>query len=232
MEKASILIPSKIISDSTAMRHLILLGFDTSARSILRSVSEYMEVFVAILHKPTFAEEFNASDTPEAAQQFWEQHLRGGKIRRKVTDAWNDFFENKNTDAARSFANWGRSSHAILSGIIHPSSAGGMFAAIPLKTEYPEENWLGFWGDRADASVTTIYIYAQFVFSVLLLSRHFPFEDYEPHIKRFYDETNEWHRHVRIGRDILASFILSAESEANAPHLFPELDLSIWGDER
>jgi hypothetical protein len=84
-EKSIVTILSKIIADSTAVRHLVLAGFDTSARTILRSTSEYMEVLVAIIHQPAFADEFVESDTPETAQTFWETHLRGGKIRRRVT---------------------------------------------------------------------------------------------------------------------------------------------------
>jgi antitoxin (DNA-binding transcriptional repressor) of toxin-antitoxin stability system len=90
-EKSVVLIIGKIIADTTAIRHLVLAGFDTSARTILRSVSEYMEVLVAIVHRPEFANEFVKSETPEDAQAFWEMHLRGGKLRRRVT-AWLDLF--------------------------------------------------------------------------------------------------------------------------------------------
>lgn len=227
-EKAATLILSKIIADSSAIRNLIILGYDTSARTILRSVAEYMEVFVAILHDPSFAVAFNASDTPEEAQRFWEQHLRGGKIRRRVTAAWLDFFGDGQDGSATWFANWGRGSQTILSGICHPSSAGGLFAAVPQKVRYDNENWLGIWGDKADISCETIYIYAQYLFPILLLSRHFPFQGWEGHISRTYDENEELHRHIHIGRDVLASVILSLGKDTNAPHLFPEMDMSIW----
>jgi hypothetical protein len=118
----------------------------------------------------------------------------------------------------------------MLSGLTHPSLAGGLFAAVPLKARYTDEKWLGFWGDKAECSVDTIYIYLQFVFPILLLSRDFPFESQALHMgsSRAYNEAEELHRHVRVGRDILASVILSLGNENNAPHLFPELDMSIW----
>jgi hypothetical protein len=229
-EKAILMILSKVIADSIAIRHLVLAGFDTSARTILRSVSEYMEVLVAIIHQPTFANEFVKSDTPESAQIFWEEHLRGGKIRRRVTAAWTDFFMESDRDAAKWFANWGRGASPLLSGLSHPSFAGGLFAAIPLKVHYKEENWLGIWGQKAESSVETIYIYLQFIFPILLLSHEFPFEGPVPQTgnSRTYDETNEFHRHVRLGRGILGSVILSLGKESNVPFVFPDFDMSIW----
>ena len=74
----------KIIGDSTAIRHLILLGFDTSARSLLRSVGEHMELLVAIINEPQLADDFRKTDTPEEANKFWKSHLGYGGIRKKI----------------------------------------------------------------------------------------------------------------------------------------------------
>jgi hypothetical protein len=230
-DKAIVLILNKIIADSTAMRHLILLGFDTSARTVLRSSSEYMEVLVAVLHRPEFASEFVKSDTPEAAQEFWQNHLRGGKIRRKVHAAWDDFFQNDHSELAGWLTNWGRSSSDVLSALTHPSFAGGLFASIPLNTRYSDENWLGIWGSKAEISAETISIYTHFMFPILLLSGDFPFKGYNDYIQITYDETKEFHRQTRVGRGILASLILSAGDKNNARHVFPELDLSIFSDD-
>lgn len=230
-EKAVTLVVNKIIADSTAMRHLILLGFDTSARTILRSVSEYMEVLVAMLHSPDFARDFVKSDTPETAQEFWEKHLRGGKIRRKINAAWNDFLRDGHQELAVWLTNWGRSSNVILSGLAHPSFAGGVFATIPLKANYSDENWLGIWGDKAEISASTVSIYTHFMFPILVLGKNFPFQCCSEHIRRTYDEANEFHRQTHVGRGILASIILSANGEGSQKYVFPELDLSIFPDD-
>lgn len=229
-EKCVFLVLSKIISDTTALRHLILLGFDTSARAILRSVAEYLEILVALIHEPTLADEFVKTDTPENAQAFWMTHLRGGKIRKRVTEAWLDFLGRENRETAEWFSNWGRNSIPMLSGLAHPSLGGGLFSAIPLKSQYPDEPWMGFFGDKAESSIDTIFIYLQFVFPVLLLNRSFPFGMGAPHfrIKRRYKKSDELHRHVKIGRDVLASLILSLSKEENSRHVFPEIDMSIW----
>lgn len=228
-QRSVYMLVGKIIADSLSLRHLVVLGFDSSSKTLLRSLTEYMEVLVAVLHKPSFAEEFVKSDTPEGSKHFWSQHLRGGKIRRRVEDAWRTFISDGD-GAAEWFANWGRESNDLLSGFAHPSFAGSMFAAVPLKTAYSDEAWLGIWGDPSDGSVETIFTYAKYMFPILLLSRDFPFNGFTEELgfELKFDEKNEFHRHLTAGRNVLGSLILSLCAENNRPHVFPEYDLSIW----
>src|SRR5262249_16785069 len=51
-DRSVIVVLMKIASDSLAIRHLILLGYDVAAQTLLRSVGEYAELFVAILDDP------------------------------------------------------------------------------------------------------------------------------------------------------------------------------------
>lgn len=226
-ERSVIVLLAKIISDSLAIRMLVNGGFDISARTILRTLSEYMEVLVALLHRPDFAGEFVKSDTPESAQQFWQSALRGGKIRRRVEAAWLEIFDNNN-DSASWFANWGRGALPLLSGLAHPSFSGGVFSAIPLQTSYVGDNWLGFLGEKSDMSAETIYIYSQFSFPIFLLSQSFPFEESEYYSFVEYEESNELHKHVKIGRTVIASIILSIGSGKNDENVRPNLDVSIF----
>ena len=224
------LVINKVIADMMSIRHLVLAGFDTSARTILRSISECLEVLLAVIHQPSFADAFMKSDTPKGAQEFWQRHIRGGALRKRVEAAWQDFFAgHENTEAAKWFANWGRGSVPMLSGLAHPSLAGGLFSTIPLKAQYGSDSWPGFFGDKAEASVDTIYILLQFVFPVLLLDQGFPFDSPSRHfaVARIYDETDELHRHVKVGRNILASVILSVSDERNR-RVFPGIDYNIW----
>lgn len=233
---AIVLILMKVIADSISIRHLINIGYDTSARTILRSTSEYMELLVAIIDDPSMAIPFTESDTPEGAHKFWRTHLRGPMIRGRIKRAWERFVgseEPDDTSAAEWFSRWGSSSHQALSGILHPSFAGGLFTAIPLKQAYDNENWLGVWGDRSDGSVETIYIYCHFMFPILLLRPRFPFEIAHPEISPVVrDEKNEFHQHVGVGRNVLGSLILSLGTENNRKHVFPEYDMSIWSEDQ
>lgn len=224
----------KIVSDSISIRHLILIGYDNSARTILRSVSEYMELLVSLMDDPSLASEFVKSDTPESAHAFWKGHLRGPLIRRRIETAWRKFFTSDHTeehDMADWFSKWASKSNKELSGTLHPSYAGGVFSTIPLKTKYNNENWLGVWGDKSDGSSETIFIYCKFMFSILMLTRGFPFET--PHKEVLpinYNKGDELHRHIKIGKDVLASLILSLSKESNTEYIFPKYDMSIWSD--
>jgi hypothetical protein len=231
-DRSVILLLSKIIGDSTAIRHLILLGFDSAARTLLRSTSEYIEVLVAVLSEPTLATAFAKTDTPEGGAKFWKTHLASGGIGKKIYSAWRSLFQGENDrEVAQWFSNWGASSGYILSAMIHPSFAGGMLTAIPLKEKYTDEKWLGIWGDKSEWSVETLFIYARYVFPVFLLFRNFPFEGFGQYMSGGdikYDEKEELHKHIKIGRDVLASLILSLVKETNYPHVFPKFDFTIW----
>jgi hypothetical protein len=233
-DRSIILILMKIISDSIAMRHLILLGYDAAAKALLRSIGEYMELLVAILDDPKLANDFVRSSTPERANRFWKKHVAWGGLQNKMQRAWETWFQAREPAAAAWFANWGRSSNTKLSAFIHPSFAGGLFATIPFKTKQTNENWLGLWGDKSDGSVDTIYVYASFMFPLLLLHDGFPFTGFDKFLGRpiKFQKKIELHRHVKEGRFILASLILSLGKRSNHKYVFPTYDLSIFKSSR
>ena len=234
-ERAITMVLMKIVGDSTAIRHLILLGFDSAARTVLRSTAEYMEALVALIDDPALSVEFVKTDTAEEAKLFWQKHLRSDHIRKRMKRAWRKFFNEQPDceDAALWFAGWGNAFNEQLSATLHPSAMGGIFTAIAMNEHYSDEAWIGAWGDKSDISAMTVFMYASFMFPILTLHRKFPFEGYEAqfggHI--IYDDTKEMNRHVKIGRDVLASLILSLATEPNRLHVFPTFDLSIFGDD-
>jgi hypothetical protein len=216
------LILSKLISDTTAMRHLVTLGFDNSARTLLRSIAEYMQVLVAIIDDPALGGEFVKADTPESANEFYFRHLARGKLRKRMLAAWARFFRSEE-GSARFFADQPLDLGLVLSGTAHPSFAGGFLSAMHFIEAAPNENWLGHWGAKSNLSVPTISIYTSGFMPLLLLSK-FPFEGYGEWLSMpiEYDASDEMHRHVAKGRGVLASLILSLSKESNIPHIFPE----------
>jgi hypothetical protein len=175
-EKAIFLVLARIIADAISLRHLMLLGFDTSGRTLLRSTAEYMEVLVAIIDDQAFAAEFVKSDSPETAKVFWEQHLRSGRIRRRVRTAWRRFAKGDTTEdeaTALWFANWGNQWTGELSSLTHPSVGACLLTIDPPQVRPHGDAWLGHWGDKADFSAGTIYIFAANLFPILVASTCF-----------------------------------------------------------
>ena len=227
-DKAVFTVLMRIVGDSLAIRHLILTGFDIAARTVLRSTAEYMEFLVALLADPSLSIEFVAADGPDDAKRFWERHLRGKRMRVRIRNAWRAFFKDDKSPTALWFADWGSGTYELLGGLSHPSYAGGVFTAVPFKTVYPEENWLGLWGDRSETSVDTIQYYSRFLLPILLLN-DCPFRrEYPSRLRTRFSGKNEFHRHVRHGRGVLASLVISLSSEDNRDYVTPKFDFSIW----
>ena len=222
-ESSIVTILIKLISDTTSMRHLITIGYDTSARTLLRSIAEYMQVLVAILDDPKLSAEFVTADTPEASNAFYFGHLAKGKLAKRTKLAWQNFFRDE-SDAAQFFSEHQRELGQLLSGTSHPSFAGGQLAAMHFIQDDPNENWLGHWGAKSNMSVLTISIYTKCFMALLLLASDYPFEGYDRWMSQpiAFDPSNEMHRHVKTGRSVLGSLILSLSKESNLPHIFPE----------
>jgi len=220
-ERAVVVLLGKLIADTTALRHLITLGFDGSARTLLRSVAEYMHVLVALIDDPALGGEFIAAETPETANAFYFRQLARGKLHTRLEVAWARFFKSSG-DAAKWFADQQRRQGNLLSGTAHPSFAGGTQAVMGFIETQLDENWLGHWGAKSNMSVMTIALYADCVLPLLLLT-DFPFEGFNAPIMRpiSYDTSNEMHRHVRLGRSVLASLVLSLNTESNHPYIYP-----------
>ncbi len=231
LEKAVFLVLARIIADAIALRHLILLGFDTSGRTLLRSTAEYLEVLVAIIDDPPFAAEFLKSESPATAKTFWEQHLRSGRVRKRVRRAWRTFAgEDKSAEGEAAvlwFSEWGNQWTENLSSLTHPSLGACLLTIEPPRSKRHEEAWLGHWGDKAEFSTETIYIFSAHLFPLLVCSRSFPFDGFDAFLAEPipYDETVEDHRHVKLGRDVLGSLILSLGLPNNRGHVFPTFDL-------
>jgi hypothetical protein len=230
-ERSVVMILIKLVSDTTSMRHLVTLGFDSSARTLMdssartlmRSISEYMQVLVAIIDDPALAAKFVTADTPETSNAFYFQHLARGKLHKRIRTAWGRFFQSAD-DAADFFAEQQRELGQVLSGTAHPSFAGGHLAATQFIQTGPDENWLGHWGAKSNMSILTISIYTSCFMPLVLLGTAFPFDGFDDWLSTpiAYDPADELHRHVKAGRSVLASLILSLSKESNIPFIYPE----------
>lgn len=221
-EKAVVLLLMRIVADSLAIRHLMLLGFDAAARTQVRTTSEHVELLIAILDDPAMGAEFCKTRDEVAANKFWKAYLSKHKIRPRIKDVWLKFFRGDHAPA-KWFANWGSNGYSELSAIAHPSFMGCVHAVLPAKAEYTDENWLGLWGDRSLSSIGTIETYLSFLFPLVLALRDFPFGKKTRHFRRpcRYNATNEFHRHVKYGRDVLTSLVLSLNNEGSHQYIYP-----------
>ncbi len=276
-EKAIVLLLMRIVSDSLAIRHLMLLGFDAGAKTLVRSTTEHMEVMAAILDDPTMGIEFCKSRDEITANKFWKAYLSKHKVRPRIKNIWLKFFRGEH-DAAKFFANWGSNDYPQLSAIAHPSFMGCVHAVIPAKASYSDEKWLGMWGDKSLASIGTVQTclsplirrakenrmlsiscvadpsaqaiaatplkelrfssdlrrqgdryavqtYISGLFPLILAIGDFPFGKRTKLFgrPRRYSPANELHKHIKQGRTVLGSLVLSLNAESNHPLIYPEV---------
>ncbi|MBS0269841.1 MAG: hypothetical protein JSS54_12780, partial [Proteobacteria bacterium] len=83
-EKAIVILLMRIVSDSLAIRHLMLLGFDAAARTQVRTTTEHIEVVAAILDDPAMGAEFCKGRDATSANKFWKAYLSKHKIRPRI----------------------------------------------------------------------------------------------------------------------------------------------------
>ncbi len=223
-EKAVVLLLMRIVADSLAIRHLMLLGFDAAARTQVRSTTEHMEVLIAILDDPQMGIEFCKTRDATASNKFWKAYLSKHKIRPRVKEVWLRFFRGEH-GPAKWFANWGSSEYSELSAIAHPSFMGCVHSVLPAKAKYTDEIWSGMWGDRSLSSIGTIEIYISFLFAVIIAVSDFPFGKRTKYFgrPRRYSAANEIHKHVKHGRSVLTSLVLSLNSNDSHPYIYPEV---------
>ena len=142
-ERSIIAILFKIIGDSFAFRLLIISGYDVAARTLLRSILEYFEVFVAIINDPQLAERFAETGDVDKANAFWHETFSKGKIDKKLAAAWqerlpfwqgflnslNSTLNLRNVQCSISDAAWFAELHQqdkrVLAACTHPSMASG-----------------------------------------------------------------------------------------------------------
>lgn len=220
-ERSAVALLGKLIADTTALRHLVTLGFDGAARTLLRSTSEYMQVLIALIDDPGLAADFVSAETPDTANEFYFRQLARGKLNKRIEAAWRGFFQSSG-EAAQWFAEQQKRQGTLLSGTAHPSFAGGMQAVMGFIEAAPEEAWLGQWGAKSNMSIMTIAIYADCFLPLVLLS-NFPFDGFDDTLSQpiAFDAADEMHRHVKAGRSVLASLILSLSKESNFPRIYP-----------
>ncbi len=70
----------------SALRLLVLEGYTTPALQLARSVSEDVDMALALLLRPRLATDFVACRTSEEANDFWRRHISGGRAFRFVAE--------------------------------------------------------------------------------------------------------------------------------------------------
>ena len=126
---------SAIVADMVCIRKVILSGFDTHARILLRSFSETVDIFTLCLISDELCLEFQKSQTYEQTNDFWHKHISKGKakinIRTKIRDRLSklDIDQSDSEEILSGLNSYFDDEDKMMGSVVHPSFLSSVMKA-------------------------------------------------------------------------------------------------------
>ncbi len=106
----------------SALRLLVLSGLTTPALQLARSVSEDVDMLLALLLRRKLAQQFLACRTAEEANDFWRRHIAGGRAFRVVAEKLYSIGLDHSDHSE--YGRWRREVLTLLGSAVHSSPLG------------------------------------------------------------------------------------------------------------
>lgn len=200
-----------------AIRKLVIAGFDVPAKQILRAQAEHCDVLLLLIKRPELAKEFAVPNDWEAANSFWNRHVRREKARKGVFSASVPEFARE--DWYRDWHQFRQSEDTVLSLASHPSFVAAWVTTWPVEIGLgikEGEVRPGFLGAVTRASVRTLE-YAMYSMMLLAAASEFPFGGRNGKFPTLSspDSDHPLYQRIERGRRVLFGIIerLTAEGE-------------------
>lgn len=113
---------ARLIETVTALRMLALSGLSAPALQLARSVSEDVDMTLALLLRRRLARQFVACATPEDANSFWRRHIAGGRAFRMVAEKLYSIGLDHSDQSE--YGQWRREVLTLLGTAVHSSPLG------------------------------------------------------------------------------------------------------------
>lgn len=115
-------VAGRLCDEIAAVRMLALAGLVTPAMQVSRSLSEDVDLALAIMVRRRIAAAFAACRSPEDAAAFWRRHIAGGRAFQIVAQALYERGLDRTEDS--DYARWRREVLAFLGAAVHGSAIG------------------------------------------------------------------------------------------------------------
>lgn len=115
-------VTSRLRDELAAVRTLALAGLAMPAMQISRSISEDVDLVLAIMVRRRLAQAFVECRTPEDAAEFWRNHVAGGRAFRLVAQALYRFGLDYSDDSE--YVRWRKEVLVFLGSAVHTSFVG------------------------------------------------------------------------------------------------------------
>jgi hypothetical protein len=199
-----------ITSHLISIRSLVSLGFDVSAKQVLRSLSEHCDALFLLLRKPELEAEFATPNDWDASNKFWHKYIKSGKARKLALGDLEDTIEDDS--AFTEIMRFRREEETPLSLSSHPSYIGSIMATWQLEADDSKKDeivtWPGYAGRVSGASVRTID-YAIYTCLFILIVDDFPFGTQSGHLKYAdFEPGNSLCEQIEKGRPLLLNLAM------------------------
>ena len=189
-----------------SIRSLLLNGFDTPARALLRTYVETLFLCIVLLHDRSLARAFVAAETDEQVKNFWHTSASPKKLHERIIA-----IENKiglEADIVQSMTQWRREEYEILSQSSHLSYLAAVLTAVSPKLGENENYVPSFLGLASEHLPRTIFYAAAstWYFSRMSHDKLLGYDAAEALV--LLDKENEWHQRFIAGRDTLSAVTL------------------------
>jgi hypothetical protein len=114
-------VSSRLMDELAAVRTLALAGLALPAMQICRSISEDVDLALALLVRRNLAQAFAECRTPEDSAEFWRRHVAGGRAFRLVAQALYTVGLDYSEDS--DYVRWRKEVLTFLGGAVHTSFA-------------------------------------------------------------------------------------------------------------
>lgn len=153
-----ILVPFALVGSacahSVAIRRLILSGLDASAKVLLRTLIETLNVCIAVMDNIELANKFRTAQDFKIAKNFWNQKLSPGKLNNILAVVEKKL--NLEEEVITGIKEWREETLSLCSQYVHPSYVASLFGAEPPSVLYPYNHSPGILGKTSITSLITL----------------------------------------------------------------------------
>lgn len=154
-----------------SIRRLVVSGLDSSAKQILRCLSEYIDVAVVLSKNEELAAEFVGHGDVEGAKQFWSIYLKAHKNKKQISQKFQEIMRPLISDSGiQEMLVFEAQEEAILNAVVHPSLVGGQMILMSGVMDSDTITWPPYFGCQTSFSIRTIkYAIYKLIFLVALM---------------------------------------------------------------
>lgn len=116
------LLSGRVIQTVSALRLLVLSELAIPALQLARSLSEDVDMLLALLLRPKLAQQFVACRTTDEANDFWRRHIAGGRAFRAVAEKLYSIGLDHSDQSE--YGRWRREVLTLLGSAVHSSALG------------------------------------------------------------------------------------------------------------